>query len=221
MRYLWLILILIPTWLYSAGEVATVGGKADSAIASIMGKAGTGIGTLCGKTYNDGDSVCNPATHEVGDRGEYSTDVNLGTDDAICSGPYTPECSGTLKYGYVRHSGTGTDNAKVCVYLDDGDGVADADDTKVGCTGAITGNADDTWYTDSSTIGGAVSTGSSYWVCVASNSTNWVSLMNTSGTHKRYTVDAFGYTTPPNTLTGDTITLSDSSSEFSVYVTIE
>lgn len=57
-KYLWL-LIIIPTLCYGAsGDVASIGGKAVTAVSSVMGKAGTAILTMAGKPYSDGDSEC-------------------------------------------------------------------------------------------------------------------------------------------------------------------
>jgi len=57
-KYLWLF-CLIPTLLYgAAGDVASVSGKAVTAISTVSGVAGASIATLCGKSYSDGDATC-------------------------------------------------------------------------------------------------------------------------------------------------------------------
>lgn len=67
MRKLILLLLLIHSLCYgAAGDVASIGGKAVTAIASVDGKAGTGIAYYCGKPYSDGDGAACAETTDAG-----------------------------------------------------------------------------------------------------------------------------------------------------------
>jgi len=68
MRYLLLIILMIPTLLYGAtGDIASVAGKAVTAISTINGVAGTAIDNICGKNYADGDggTTCSTSTDSL------------------------------------------------------------------------------------------------------------------------------------------------------------
>ena len=73
MKKLIFLFLLIPILCYgAAGDVASIGGKAVTAVASIDGKAGTAILTYMGKPYSDGDSVaCTTSTDEELDASHY------------------------------------------------------------------------------------------------------------------------------------------------------
>jgi hypothetical protein len=163
--------------------------------------------------------ACNPASNEVGDRTDYGTEhIDFSADTLYCF-LYTADCSGTLGYAYIYHYGTATDNAKVCVYSDDGDGNADAGDTKIACSDAITASADQQ-YQSSGKLGGSVIKDTNYWVCVIPDSTGFDVTRTASGYRTlNWGVETGSYATPPNNLTNAT---SDTASrDFSVYVGIE
>jgi hypothetical protein len=211
MKIFWILFLLFPLFCYSA-EVASINGVADTAIASISGVTGTSIASICGVDYDDGDSACNPATNEVGDRAEYTGAVNGGNDDARCL-LAAAECSGTLGYGYAWHeAGSGTDNAKICVYLA-------STRALVACSGTISSSADGAWVETPGKLGGSVTASTNYYVCVVSDESIWTHGMYTSGDATVETVLEVGYDSPVDPLPAADST--DTSANLSAYVEIE
>lgn len=89
------------------------------------------------------------------------------------TGYFTASCTGDLDTGYLYHGQAVDNNAKLCVYLDDGDGVpADSDDTLVGCSGNINTAAVE-WST-SAAVSGSVTKDSNYWILIYANTGDWI-----------------------------------------------
>jgi hypothetical protein len=130
---------------------------------------------------------------------------------------WEPDCSGKLYTAYLRHRGTGTDYAKVCVYTDDGDSAPDAGDSLLVCSGVITGNENEVWESAAMTSNPSVSTGTNYWVCMIGDTSAWNYYYNTGVARKNQTV-AGSYASPPSDLTG---TWNNSANyQISMYVTV-
>jgi hypothetical protein len=129
------------------------------------------------------------------------------TCDAGCS-------TGSLSTAYLYHNGTGEDNAKVCLYLDDGDDTPDSGDSLVGCTSAITTSTQD-WATGA--ISGSVTCGSKYFIGMISDATSWASRRQTTSGTGFYQTISGSYTTPPSTLSG---TWTSETVTRSLYVTV-
>lgn len=180
--------------------------------------AGTVQEKLCGVlAKKNSASSCNPASDAVGDKGEYAAQINTGNNDFVCSGPWTPTCSGTLGYGYARKYDTDADSFKMCVYKDDGDNTPDTGDTKVSCSsGKDTSTAG--WNETTDKLGGSVTTGSAYWVCTVSNLNGFRGMGQSTGDSRYCDIVDLGYATPPDTLDSGSC---DSSAEYSAYVVIE
>lgn len=175
--------------------------------------------TVCGT----GGSVsgCNPANDEVGDKTETYEQVQDREDGVIACILYTPDCYGTLGYGYSRHSGTGNDTGYICVYKDDGDSTPDQDsgDTLVACSAELSTNDDDTWVQTSGKLGGALTSGN-YWVCTIGSSGSWKYQYNSSGTRNIYVASGFNYADPPENF-GTVDFTGTASRDAATYVVVE
>lgn len=161
-------------------------------------------------------ATCNVSTDELGIRSEDASTI-AGTNNNIYCHLHTPECSGKLYTANLRHSSTDAENAKVCVYLDDGDSDTDSGDTLVECSGAIASGSTTGWKNAAMATNPAVSTGSNYWVCLVNeDSTSWDSYYVASGTRKQKTCSGC-YASPPENLDG---TWSSATSSRDMYVLV-
>ena len=181
---------------------------------AIIGGAGEGEGSSCTASTpgNDND--------EVGDLTIETNNVSISKGASYCF-LRTADCSGTLAVGYV-YNGNGDDSdSKIGVFADDGDSTPDSGDSSIGTSGGIN-SASIEWATDSSTIGGSVSSGSSYWVCIFvddSAANNW--RAKGAGSTTVYYINGSGhYDTPPSDLTGSWSTLA-TTGDLSAFVGIE
>lgn len=161
---------------------------------------------------------CDPATNEVGNRGEGASTEDFPAGASFCF-LATPDCSGTLKQAYFDNCYQIANHfIKIGVYLDDGDNAPDSGDTVVGCSSTITTTAVDEWVTVAETIGGAVSTGSNYWVCVHLESVVSNQRVCRTGTGTGFYKTGTGwYATPPAAL--DSMTSINENGDF--YVSVE
>lgn len=218
MIILLLLLSLIFPFTSFCGNVATVDGVADSSISTINGVAGASIDTLDGCTYNDGDSACNPASNEVGDRTDsyaQSNGIAPGEMDCIL---YTADCTGTAGTAKIIHAGTETDNCKVCMYDYDSDAPDDGDNNGL-CTTGDTVDANQE-YSLTGKINKAVTNTTSYWVCVLGGTGGCpVEYNSTTGTKTLYYATGFTYASPPTDLTGSWTSVA--SRDMAVWVEIE
>lgn len=97
MKRFLLLLLLIPSLVYgAAGDVASVNGKAITAVASVAGKANAAILTIGGKPCSDGDAACSTPTADVVSEGfeGCAADGSSGCDET-----WTTTGSG-LTYNY-------------------------------------------------------------------------------------------------------------------------
>lgn len=213
MKWLWL-LFLIPSICFGAGEVATVAGKADSAIASIMGIAGGSINTFAGKTYNDSDGGYLGVNSTTAD--SFTAHLAVGNDVAFCRA-WTATAAGTLGKAYIRHYGTDTDNAYVWVYNKTGASPA-IGDTLVDSSGKITSSTDG-WATDDTALGASV-TASVYWVCIVGEvgSFDTYKSEDTGASTFSKTVSPGGESPPENL---DGTWTETANREYAVYLVIE
>ena len=218
MKKLILLILLIPGLCLGAEAVKTVAGVADSSVKTVTGKTSADIKTLCGVGYNDGDAGCDTATNEVGDRTEYT-----GTSYAIASHglwcwPYTADCTGNVAAAYLYHRGTGAQTAWVGLYSKTDTAPAAADALLSSNSTQISSSTDKEWGTQA--VGSyAVSSGTTYWVCVlpSSLSGGW-DVYSGTGNSDRYLKDIGQNTLPDNLSTGFTGPADDRMT--SVYITI-
>lgn len=143
-------------------------------------------------------ATCSVDSNEVGVRGEGASNTTSAENRIGCN-LVTPDCSGKVYTAYLYHFSTGDDNAKVCLYSDDGDSAPDSGDDLVICSGTIASGSSAGWKTDSLATNPAVSTGTNYWLCIISDSTAWAYIY-TSGVDQKYLVQAGAYASPPATL---------------------
>ena len=163
-----------------------------------------------------GGSACSPTTDKLGSTDISGSPPSRPKDVAVCH-LHTPTCYGSLATAYVRHADANESSAKVCVYSDDGDSVANSGDLKIGCSADITSSAIE-W--DSAAMDGGSLTAGNYWVCMAvkSDATNTFSIDLGSTTRPFAYKTASGfYATPPANLNGLTTT---SGAEQSIYITV-
>lgn len=159
------------------------------------------------------ENVCIGGTTDyVGYTGSAASSSYL-TEGRIYIQLHTPTCTtggctaGTMSSAalYSRYEGTesAARQAKVCVYLDDGDGVPDSSDSLVSCTGAIAAGTGAGYRTGA--ISGAITCSSAYFVAVISaDATNaWRRAYAGSPTTDTYYQDIAGsFASPPETLAG-------------------
>lgn len=102
----------------AAGDVASIGGKAITAIASVDGKANAGIASFCGKPVSDGDSTS-------GSIGSSATGTyGGGYSGAIIYQAYTTVTAGTISYCHLRVSGGNGLTFPVAIYNTSGERLA-------------------------------------------------------------------------------------------------
>lgn len=160
--------------------------------------------------------TCSVDTNEVGKRVEGASTA-AGVNAYIYCTLFTPDCSGKLYTAYLRHAATDTENAKVCVYLDDGDSAPDSGDSLVECSGAIGSGGSSGWKNAAMATNPSVSTGSNYWVCIL-NGDNTAWNMYYDGSGSRRSMECTGcYASPPETLDG---TWSNATALTDVYITV-
>lgn len=173
---------------------------------------GTGTGVL-GVAAAAG---CSVSTNEVGNRAEEATSQLLGSNNYMYCNLWTPDCSGTLTTAYLYHDSTSSHVAKVSIYLDDGDEAPDSGDARVDYTGVLTSTAAE-WASGAVTVGAIVSTANKYWVCMHTDSGQWVRLYG-NGISNFYGSFEGSYTTPPDTLNG--AWTETANRQMSMYITI-
>lgn len=159
-------------------------------------------------------ATCSVDSNEVGRRGEGGSNTQPTAERLYCN-IFTPDCSGKVYTAYLYHYGTGSANAKVCVYADDGDSAPDSGDSKVECSGAIASGSSAGWKSGAMASNPSVSTGTNYWVCFIPDSTGWGYIYTEGAAAK--TLDS-SYATPPSDMTGSWSNISDRL--ISMYVTI-
>ena len=161
--------------------------------------------------------TCSVDTNEVGDRTDYSatghfsfTNTYMGCVEA------TANCSGTLEYAFARHYGTASDKGKVCVFNRLSAAPPDSNDTLIGC-GEITTSSND-WAQSAAKVGGAVTNGANYWICIIGASEEFDIARTGSGSKTLYYVaSGANYTTPSLDLSFS----NQANRDYSMYVRIE
>jgi len=137
---------------------------------------------------------------------------------------FTADCTGSLGTAYIyTDDGSGTANAKVCVYAEgDADTTPDTADTGVdggsaACTGAISEAGGVGWKSGAFSTG-TVTEGSSYWITIMVADSGWNHTLSDTAT-VWYREDAAYYGTPPDNIDGYNSSVPDAG-PVSVYVTI-
>lgn len=203
-------------------RTVTMDGNKSVSASCINGRSATisptgGAGTMTLGAGGSGvPSQCNIESDTVGTNDISGSSPSRAKDSVWCY-LHTPTCYGSLATAYVRHSDTNESSAKVCVYSDDGDSVANSGDLKIGCSSDITSSLIE--WKSSAMDGGSLTEGN-YWVCTAvkSDATNVFTVDRGSTTRPLAYKTASGfYATPPANLNGLTTT---SSAEHSVYITV-
>jgi hypothetical protein len=142
-------------------------------------------------------SSCDSATNEVGDRTTQAGYGDIPSDQMYCM-PATADCSGTLKYPYVQHRGTDAETCKIAIYTRTAASDPSGEDL-VAASAAISSGGADGWATNSTTVGGSVTSGSLYWVCVIAGADSFYTYRLTSaGTTMYYKGVAGSYNNPPD-----------------------
>jgi hypothetical protein len=162
----------------------------------------------------------NPSTDYVGDKTDYSTESTNYTDDDIFCYLYTAPTmtcdTGTFSYAYAH--GKSGEGFKVCIYEDDGDGVGDSGDAKVGCV-SVTLSASTAAFTESATeLSQTATKTKDYWVCGISKNAS-VITRTASGTRTLYYKIGTYYESPPDTLPDSMSTTA--SRDASIYVKVK
>lgn len=159
---------------------------------------------------------CNASVDKLGTDDISGNPPDINPDTAWCS-PYTPSCYGNLVKAYVRHAKVVESSARICVYKDNGDLVANAGDTKVACSGDITSSAIE-WASADMDAGDDLTTGY-YWVCLGVKSGGNTFTVDRSSTTNpfAYKTASGMYASPPDNLNGYTTT---SGTGYSTYVTV-
>jgi hypothetical protein len=168
-------------------------------------------------------SSCNPDSNEVGNRTEYGGDSELSLDYMACVRAQA-DCTGTLGYAYAyMYSGDNGESFKVCVYNSASAGPPDSGDTALsGSTcRTITATSSSQWEQSSGKIGGSVSSGTYYYICLISGAATTMTKGTEAGFSWYGESISGSYATPPSDLTeGDGwSTISDTGVSF--YVAIE
>ena len=167
MKRLLLLLLLIPFVLGAAGDVASINGKAITAVATVSGKANAAILTIGGKPCADGDSACTPADSQETDNTTYNSSntgfIYFGSDFVAGSSYSLDKIS--LK---LSKSGSPTANLTVHIYSEAGS----VPNASLGESGAIaastlTTSAADYEFTFASPI--SITSGTHYWVVLMLN----------------------------------------------------
>ena len=161
--------------------------------------------------------TCSVDTNEVGDRTDYSATGHFSfTNTYIGCVEATANCSGTLEYAFARHYGTASDKGKVCVFNRLSAAPPDSNDTLIGC-GEITTSSND-WAQSAAKVGGAVTNGANYWICIIGASEEFDIARTDSGSKTLYYVaSGANYTTPSLDLSFS----NQASRDYSMYVRIE
>lgn len=169
-----------------------------------------------------GSGVIAVACGTIGDETDYGSEHTDMGSLMICCQLFTPECSGTLGYGYVQHYGTATDNGKILVYQDNGSSANNPDSTDafLVSSSSFTTSADEQVKT-SEKLGGSVSSASKYWVCILADTTGFDVVRTATSANKLYytSISNFGTLAPINSYLG---WMSEAASRsISLYVDVE
>lgn len=178
-----------------------------------------GQDVIVAKKKAGGGGSCSVDSNELGTRGSSTAEALAIPGDSVRCNLWAPDCSGKLYTAYLHHRTTGADNAKICVYADDGDSNPDAGDGLLACSGAISGDANATYYNAAMASNPSVSTGTNYWLCIIGDAaTGWDTYDPGGGLAQKYQAIAGAYDSPPATLTGSWGNNSDTTQ--ATYVTV-
>lgn len=123
-RILWLIFLFLPALCYgAAGDVASIAGKAVTAVSTVDGKAGTAIASMAGKNYSDGDAGGYTNTGCYGHGGttdcNYTTATgatNSLTADATRVSTWTASANGQVNRVKIYKTDCPADGTLIAVY---------------------------------------------------------------------------------------------------------
>lgn len=178
------------------------------------------LARMSGPMLGSGGGVV-AACGNLGQTTDYGSEHTDMSGDMIFCQRYQAPCSGSLGYGYVHHYGTASDNCKIIVYNDAGStpGVPDSGDSKIGNTSAISASADQQ-YKSSEKLGGSITSGNYYWVCVVADPTTGWDIVRTATSANKiyYSIYTNAYTNVPTELAS---LMEATSRDISLYVEVE
>lgn len=150
-----------------------------------------GLSLVCGRGVTTAASGCDPG---IGNNFDETGNQVMPSNQMWCW-KFTSSCAGTLGYGYIGHHGTDSDNAKICVFNDDGVGSEPEDATQVGNCGSATSSTDEFKETTAK-LTGSISDATAYWVCIVADTTGWNLNWKLSGGTCYWNAITGSYTTP-------------------------
>jgi hypothetical protein len=205
-----------------AGETASAGLDYTQPGNGIEDSVGNDLASIddAAVINNSTETTCDPATDYVGDKTNYATSFSLSSQVAYAL-LYVPTCDGTLEYAHVYHGDATADEAKIAVYLDDGDELPNSGDTLVG-TGQVISSSAVEWAVTGSKLTGSVVTGNKYWVIISTSAiAGGFSIKRTTTGSKTVQSHTMTYSSfPPGTLPNGSWT-ETGSRDYGIYVSIE
>jgi hypothetical protein len=157
--------------------------------------------TVCGT----GGSVsgCNPANDEVGSRSTGGSAQAFSNGYVYCNYA-TADCTGTLGKAYIWN-GNADDDVKVGIFTAASSAPPDINDTVIAWSGEITStDGAESWWASSTDLGGSVTSGSGYYICIITSTDNWAGNYDAGSTLYYNAVETgHSYASPPDTLYAD------------------
>jgi hypothetical protein len=175
---------------------------------------------VCTGAVASGGTSCSTSTDYIGNKTYEAYFAPLSEDRMYCI-EYSPTCTsgcteGTFDTALVRHVRTATENVKMLIYIDDGDSVPDSGDSLVSTSAEITSSTNE--ENASGSISGTATCGSSYFVCLVSDSTEWYApRQETGATTTYYQTISSSYDSSPSNLDGSWGSVTR---ELSMYATV-
>jgi hypothetical protein len=152
---------------------------------------------------------CSVSTDYVGSKTTSGTSSSASADYVRCTRFQATELScssSTLNTGYLYHTSTSSDNAKIAVF---GRASADVgvspmtDDLLIGTWGTISGYAVNGGYGSVSIGTGQIIKDRWYWVCFITDASTWERVADTTAGTSYYKNIAGSYDSPPSALDDD------------------
>ena len=201
---------------YTPGTIAAV--DDSGALAAIADFSSA----ITNSSSEEGVAQCNDATDYIG----YTADgvaTNLGANARMYIQLVSPTAvsgcaSGDTVTAYIWHGDTTAQTAKVCLYLDDGDGARGGGDTIVGS--CVEASSSSVGFVSASFGANAISASSDYWIGFIPGSAGWATGYDTAATSAWYDNQSDNYTAPKTTLTAIGAWTEISSRVYSMYITV-
>jgi len=168
-------------------------------------------------------AACSTSTDYIGSKATTGTSTTATADYVRCTRFQATEMacsSATLNTGYLYHTGTSSDNAKIAVF---GRASADVgaspttDDVLIGTWGTIESYAVNGGYGSVPIGSGTIVKDRWYWACFITDATVWERVADATVGTNCYKNIAGSYTNPPEALADDYTT---STTTYRMYFTI-